>query len=289
MDSLKTKDARAKYSSKWGLDLDQSPLVAISPALDLILTRPGDPAHSEYSGIGKLMHEMLLQGILTVSGAKSYARCLRQFPFPKGWGRLQSPLHHLKSYSFSDQARWCVIVPGLLRVWLERSLIQPHFFAAALAHTKDPVGFIVSSYAAFAKSTSLLVSDHIDIRADRDNLDAIVTTGREAFQQLCRDAAGGMESNSRRGSIVGNRSRSATPAPGTMGPPTALQMAAPSAHNKGAAQYRSDVKRPNVHTGLHYARSMDEYGLPGNVGTLIGEDKHRCILSPKICSTKISC
>jgi len=289
--SRRTKREREIYAAKWGMNIDSSPLVAISPALDIIMTRPGDPAHSEYNGLGRLMHEILIQAVLTTQALKSYVRTLRMFPFPKGWGRLQSPLHHLKSYSLSDHARWSIIIPGLLRSWLTERHIQPFFFNAARSHTRDPVGFIVSTYAAAAKSTSLLVSDRIESEDDRLNLHAIILRARQRFQQLCTDAAGGFQANPRRGSSTfdGGRSRSATPArpfvststpssatpdtPGLMGPPPSISVA--QADKKGAMQYRADAKRPNIHTALHYLRMTWEYGLPGNIATLIGEDKHR--------------
>jgi hypothetical protein len=55
----------------------------------------------------------------------------------------------------------------------------------------------------------------------------------------------------------------------------AQSTADPTKDKKGAAQYLADAKKPNVHTALHFKRSMEEYGLPANVATLIGEDKHR--------------
>jgi hypothetical protein len=66
MNSISTKSARNEYGSKWGLnpELLIPPLVRISPALDLILTRPAEPAHSEYGGISKLSHEMLIQAVV---------------------------------------------------------------------------------------------------------------------------------------------------------------------------------------------------------------------------------
>ena len=58
------------------------PLEKFSPALDLILTRPPDPAHSEYGGQAKLMHDLLLETILTPAGTRLYATTLSPFPFP---------------------------------------------------------------------------------------------------------------------------------------------------------------------------------------------------------------
>ncbi|TVY12576.1 hypothetical protein LARI1_G009027 [Lachnellula arida] len=47
-------------STKWGIDLEDPPLVKISPALDIILSQPSDPAYSKYNRLAKLMHKLLL-------------------------------------------------------------------------------------------------------------------------------------------------------------------------------------------------------------------------------------
>ena len=39
---------------------------------------------------------LLVENILTAQAKKKYAAELRGFHFPPGWGRLQSPIHHLK-------------------------------------------------------------------------------------------------------------------------------------------------------------------------------------------------
>lgn len=41
-------------------------------ALYTILTRPSDPAHSEYNGVCKLPHSLLLKAILTPSAGQGY-------------------------------------------------------------------------------------------------------------------------------------------------------------------------------------------------------------------------
>ena len=50
-----TKVDKEKYATKWGLDTAHPVLVDITPALDILLSRPGDPAHSEYQGLSRIM------------------------------------------------------------------------------------------------------------------------------------------------------------------------------------------------------------------------------------------
>lgn len=107
----KTKVVKENYAKKWGLDTAHPVLVDISPALDIILSRPGGPAHSEYQGLSCLMHNLLPDTVLTNAAGREYATKLRSFPFPPGWPRVQGPLHHLKSYRISEHARWSVVIP----------------------------------------------------------------------------------------------------------------------------------------------------------------------------------
>jgi hypothetical protein len=89
INSLCTKDERNKYGTQWGLVEGEEPALAtISPALDLIITRPSDPPHLEFSGISRIMHKTLIKAILTPKTSIIYSAELRKFPFPPGWSRL---------------------------------------------------------------------------------------------------------------------------------------------------------------------------------------------------------
>lgn len=85
IDALPTVAAKKANGSQWGLSEDRPKLADLSPALDLILSRPPDPAHSEYNGLSELMHCLLLDRILTAPAVKAYTRELRVWPFPPGW------------------------------------------------------------------------------------------------------------------------------------------------------------------------------------------------------------
>lgn len=76
------------FCVKWGLSEAQSPVVSLTPALDVIRTRSSDPEHSKYAGISKLAHDLLMNAILSADGQRRYTSMLQSFPFPPGWGRL---------------------------------------------------------------------------------------------------------------------------------------------------------------------------------------------------------
>ena len=76
MASISAKTRRAKYSTETGLSTEDSPLVTIFPALDISRSRPSDPTHSEYAGITKLLHSLLMDAILTPIAQKEYTQVL---------------------------------------------------------------------------------------------------------------------------------------------------------------------------------------------------------------------
>lgn len=245
------------------------------------------------------MHGLLMNGILTETGKKDYARELRTWPFPPGWERLQSPIHHLRSYSLAADARWSIIMPDLLRGWLEPHYIHPKFMAEA--HTRLDadsdevvVGFIVKAYAMIAKSNSVLVGLNIS-KPDRDNMLDIVIGARRMYQRLCQFTSQSIIDNPRAWSTTSGSGQSrpqsmAPPLPqrpsvsqatyraGTVDSDTALPSTEPGEGQsapKRATQYIHNMMRPNVHMGVHYKTIADEYALPVNVNTLLGKNQHR--------------
>jgi hypothetical protein len=213
---MKTADAKNRYGTSWGMKEAVPPLTSLTPALDLILSRPPDPAHSEYQGISELMHGLLLNSILTEAGKKSYARVLRSWPFPPGWERLQSPIHHFRSYSLASHARWSVIVPALLRSWLEPGFIHPLFMAEAQTQLKgtprDVVDHIVKAFARLAKTNSILMGHKVS-EADRNNMLEIILDSRRRYQQLCQFTSKSILDNPRAWSVVSRRAPYIVPTP----------------------------------------------------------------------------
>ena len=266
LDALPTRAAREAYGTQWGIDPDPTSmaLTSIAPALDIVQSRPGDPAHSEYQGLSNMLHSLLLEAILTPSATKEYSAVLQAFPFPPSWPRVQGPLHHLKSYSLSEHARWSIIIPVLLRCWLRENHIRSHLLTVLrLNGIDDPVDHVVTQFAAAARSNLVLMSKVVG-REDRDNMTLIVHGYREQLQQLLASLAQAMAGDRR-------RSRSASAAA------SSSQVSGPARNeqSKKAEAYESHMKRPNMHVAVHYPALAEEYGLPVNMNVLVGEDKHR--------------
>jgi hypothetical protein len=237
---FKTAKSKADFADKVGKSIvpEPIPLERLAPALDIILTRPSDPAHSEFQGLAKLLHGLLYNAILTESAKKEYTQILRVFPFPQGWSRLQSPYFYLGSYSLSEHGRWTQIIPILLRTWLKDSHIRDTFkvglgllplrkiidLCSSLTVDRPvPVASqVVVAFSRFAASCRSLMANTLSTRQHLDMPDDI-RVGREMFQDLHEAAALASSHNpaSRSVSVTSSgvasvaSSRAASPAPST--------------------------------------------------------------------------
>lgn len=269
--SIKTKTKQIIYGRDTGLSVENPSLATISPALDIILSRPSDPAHSEYGGITKLAHLLLMNAILTPTAQMQYRALLRGFSYPPGWSRLQSPQHHLNSYRLQEHARWSIIGTALLRVWLREKHIQASYLEGLMAVHKlntfrgtIVVDMIVSAFGPIARSNALLMADSLTSH-EQTNFIGIILDARANFINLLEAAA--------LAAIANPRSRSATPVRQST---SSSRAGTPSAPTTAKAEaFRSDQNRPNVHIGIHYADVLKEYGLASNCNVLIIEDKHK--------------
>lgn len=211
-----TKTAQLKYSTQNGIGLSPPPLLTISPALDIIHSRPSNPAHSEYGGITKQLHELLMNEILTTKSQQEYANRLRNFCYPSNWGRLQSPMHHLGSYSLQEHTRWSVISPVLLRVWLRAHHVRPLFLRGIekawkghIPGGQSPINFIVALFAAVGRSNAILMSDSIS-NADQTQIATRIQLARHYYQQLLEAASLAVADNPRRSRSVTPQSQTGT-------------------------------------------------------------------------------
>jgi len=295
IEQLRTAKERQDYCSQWGMTTKPPTLDTIAPALDIVMTRAPDAAHSEFQGMTQLMHNLLIKAILTSAGVKQYAQMLRTWKFPAGWNRLQSPVHYLGSYNLSAHARWSIIIPGLLNFWLEEKYVNTKFGNNSALHDAleggSVVNYVVRAFAALAKSNSVLMGSRISAE-DRQNMREIITRARAMYQQLCvwaipkgnhparRDSDSAVSAVSTCDSSVASEVGSAlgdTQEQDTM--PRYKSKRRGKQTGEDLSHWATDAVRPNVHLGIHYPDFAEEYALPSNVHTLVGEDLHRYVLT----------
>lgn len=298
LNAIEQPRAREAKGTELGMLPGSISLDFIAPALDVVVTRPSDPAHSELQGMTRRLHEILTEGILTPKALISYANFLRtQIPLPLGWNRFQSPIHHLKQYSLSDNARWCVIAPVLLRCWLREEHIQPPVLKALkeLSVTNptlysSPASFVVSVFVAMAKSNSVTMFNHYQKDAG-----AIVYRARELYKALTEAQVLAAHDNKRlktrassqSGSQVGSRQSSRALTEAFNSKRIRVRELQEDEQIARATMYENAGKIPNLHTGVHYfpfsyayadipnIKLFCESGTPVQAHGLAGEEKHR--------------
>jgi len=180
------------------MSVEAPPLLVLSPTLNIVLSWSTNTAHSEYAGIIKLIHLLLINAILTPTAQVAYTTLLKRFSFSPGWACLQSPAFHLSSYHLQEHARWFVIVPCLLQVWLQDSYIKPTFIQAlrtvfssyfrTAGILKPTADVIILAFAAVVKSNMLCIINSLSSQNQR-TFSAEVLLTQMMFQQLCEAAA----------------------------------------------------------------------------------------------------
>jgi len=138
------------------------------------------------------------------------------------------------------------------------------------------VDFIVKAFASLAKSNSVLMGLKISAK-DRTNIGDIIRQTRIRYQQLCSFTSQSIVDNPRAYNRFGTRQPSIFRVPQGQEGVATPSVEEPSQQEapKRATQYFHDMTRPNVHVGVHYPMITEEYSLPANIDSLLGENTHR--------------
>ena len=212
----------------------------------MILSRTYDIPHSEWKGLGKNLHKLLLDSILTPSGVSGYTSAFLHFPVPAHWPRIQNPKTHFRSWSLSEHGCAIIVTPLILRRhatldWFKTSYLSSaanvlrSLSADRALSAKD---LIVHAYACYAIAVSTV---SMPTYLSCSELERIVLKGREAYQKLIET------------SVVSESSE---------GPP-------------GATQHDNRLKLPNVHVAQHFSLFAAEYGPLMNSNVLPCEKFHK--------------
>lgn len=293
---------------EFGMTTDDPALLAIFPAIDIIRTRPADSAHSEFGGLTKMLHLMIVGEVLTPKGMTEYSKALRKFPMFPTWARIQSP-HHVLQYSLTEHGQWSAIAPLMTRVWLKK---HPEYmkapFKAALRETFasdiSKGDFGTEPDEADILTRILVENFHTNVILtlgrlpesfyNRTAVEAQIKLSRGLFQKfvlaITKQASRG---RSRSVSIEPSKLPTVASGPevieaGQSGVQAAVLMrtvediedprkAMESAEVSTikSAKYKLWISRPNVHIGLHYGDAMDEFGLVSIMMVMVFEAKHK--------------
>jgi hypothetical protein len=283
---------REEFLASHGLSTEQPALQSITPALDLTLSRPPDPAHSEYYGIIRKLYPMLYKKILFKRAASDFTMVFQRFPLPPGWGRIQSPEMHMGSWSMSECGKASIIVPLILRTWLKPQHLRKAFCRCLSIefpiHSRpenfSDVDLIVYGFGRIAKSNTLTSAFQL-LPKDRRGFHGQILEARRyflGFMRACeamidedKNEKGKGKTNSRgRVPTVSGLQRSNSPSPSVESnmsdDQTTFIQPTIDLENIGPAG-----RLPNFHIGIHFEQVMEEYGVLWNANVLFGEHMHK--------------
>lgn len=286
-------------------------LKTLALVLNLILIRFLNSAHAKYDEMIKQLHDFFMKTMLHERSWQAYIAQLQAFSSSTEWNHLQSSLHHLRSYTLFDHARWFIIISSLLRCWLREEHIQLYFheslqrvFAQDLLK-RSLTDVIVSEFALNVKSISLLMSSWMK-KNDRTNFSIIINQSRVFFQSLCEVVAVDVTLNSRsrqssfksvkvstakklrEKNIVKLQLNTTTELDATLQRAELIAQASDVTNSNQKKRdaiflksktFRSLKTRLNLHIDLHYKNLLQKYAIFSNCNVLIDEQKHRWVFS----------
>ncbi|OAF59083.1 hypothetical protein VC83_04343 [Pseudogymnoascus destructans] len=187
---------RKAWFQEWSMRDTKPALFKISPALDIVLSRPADVCHSEFAGMGKQSQLLLITAILSKSRLQRYFQEFICFPSPAGWGKRQSPLHHLKSWSLNEAGMALMLTPLILRCmplekedidWRFYKAVQQEFKEDLRKHQLNPEQLIIRAFSAMAMSNALTCSWEMRPGQHSDT-EKTIFNGRDMYGRLCNAA-----------------------------------------------------------------------------------------------------
>lgn len=298
------KTVGEKFLRSEGLNPDDSTIKAamkLTPALDIVRTRPTDAAYSEFGGLVKHMVRAFVYEALIPKYLEDLSLKFVAFRIPPGWPRLQL-IHHLDNWRMTECAEATIIMPVLLRCWLKNHHIRHNFGVNLMKHapslisdikgTWKPVDIITYAFWLVVKA-NMIIAGRETPRYSREYFDQVVKEGRKAIQLMFHVSLCGRGKDD---------NKSADHAAVTVEQSVDVEIAS---NASSVASFLSDITvdvdeldvnklksgkkyiaynrmkgLPNIHIGLHHWDVVMEYGACRLVFTFLGEDKHRFALSP---------
>lgn len=205
----KSKTAIESKSKEFGMADGWPALLTVLPGLDIVRTRPADPAHSEFGGITKMLHLLIVSEVFTPKGMTEYAKVLRKFPMFPGWSSLQSP-NHVLQYSLTEHGQWSAIMPLITRTWLKAhsNFMKKPFrdalrkiFADEVNSGLDEADILTIVLRENFHTNVVLTADRLpNSFHDREKIEKQIKLSRTLFQRFCKAVMTQAESQHRRSS-----------------------------------------------------------------------------------------
>ncbi|KAL8755627.1 MAG: hypothetical protein Q9184_004742 [Pyrenodesmia sp. 2 TL-2023] len=190
-----TGQQAAQFTKDTGIRQGTPPMVKLTPALDLILSRTIDVPHSEWWGIGRILQGLLFTSILTKKGANAYLKAFQSFRYPAHWPRIQSPAYYIWSWSLSESGRATILTPLILRSHAHGSWFRFKYLEAAAVRLNpdrryaSSMGAIIWAYRVIAECNSVVGTQRW---TDAELIHEWLLKSRHCYQMLiqCAEDAG---------------------------------------------------------------------------------------------------
>lgn len=286
-----------QYLQSQGLHATPSPIMRLAPALDLIMGLGVDSSRSEWRGLGTIIHTVLFCSILSKQGREAYNCAFQNFPFPSTWRRIQSPAHHIKSWSSSEAGCAMIIIPLILRAhgrtgWYSLRYIQAVVATPEILQGRSPYAAIIEVFARIARHISNVTTNQYFTPED---IDEQTSLSRDAYMVLLKwaEAAGNSINTIATASAdidLGAddpKNAEVSDIVAAMTDILADDAASDEDNDEGGVPATDDPRKkkktqidrwralPNFHIGKHFVDVAAEYGAVSNCNVLPGELRHK--------------
>jgi len=289
----KYHDLTSTYPRRYHWDVTQKR--QHGETLDLVLSRPYDVPHSEWRGLGRVLQGLLIQEVLTAAGREAYLRHFQSFHFPPGWGRIQSPLLYIWSWSLTEAGRATLLTPLVLRChsrpgWFRMRFVQE--LSRVVGDTGlSPTENVIRAYTVIAKTNA---ATGRQAAHSIESIHELVLQARTVYQQLLQAATNVRRSgqqpvaedddddaSSADEQVEEGFSRMLDPVDNgedidVSSSDQELEVPATeaaSASTDPKSKYERLQQLPNVHIGRHIWQNIAEYATVMNCNVLAGESR----------------
>lgn len=120
---IRAEATTSEELSSHGLGPQPSVWPQAFPAFEPVIQTPSDFNHTDVKGMGSRFQDVLFN-LLSAKGERMLSDEAARATLPAGWSRLQNPISHRGSYSFTEVGRFSIILPFILRRGLKADCMK---------------------------------------------------------------------------------------------------------------------------------------------------------------------
>lgn len=227
---------RTRDLAQLGLTPDPPVWQSVLPELELLTQTPWDFNHLDVKGLSGRYTDCLFW-MINKAGERQMTVAMQRILLPFGWSSLQNPVSHRGSYSITEQGRFIMLLPYVLRLHFTEAHFkgeQSRILGREFPLFQGTVNILVYLFAQLANSLLPGLLDHLSL----SRIDLYKKTYMRTRHDFLRFAEVHRTSN-----------------------------------DKSALEKLAQL--PNVHGGVHIIADLDRFGTLKNTNTSMGEERHK--------------